>query len=406
MDLSGIVRNGSQVSVVGLVYTDPLGVCLRVRDRKEIQPAQSQNGNGGGHGGSGESHGHSGGSLSSPPPAPGGDPVITVAKDNGTTRQTIATRTSGAPSVAGGRADLTVKIPDSAASVASGATSQAPAKVEILLPVSDLLAQLGNPAVQVVGLKIQAPSAIVLNANVNAKVTVNLPAAVFTSLFETKKSISVSVADVQNGKVLYSWSFSGKSPGTAAIPAAGVDLALSVKPAGSAAVKGASLEFADNGLLPCAAGVRVYVGDQPGVKPNSILYLYRVNSTAGVLQKTKPGTCTVDADGYATFPVVHCSRYLLLPAPAPDVYPVSSDTTFPVKIGQGGSYTFGITVSGGGKPQFTVGNGKAFRLKTSGLNGRYQVTARAVGKTGLTTALYSTLPGKKPVLLCYLALAR
>lgn len=37
VDLSQVVKDGAAVSVVGLVYTDPEGVCLRVRDRNEIR---------------------------------------------------------------------------------------------------------------------------------------------------------------------------------------------------------------------------------------------------------------------------------------------------------------------------------------------------------------------------------
>ena len=60
-----------------------------------------------------------------------------------------------------------------------------------------------------------------------------------------------------------------------------------------------------------------------------------------------------------------------------------------------------MTVEDKEEPRFTVGN-NSFRITSVQKNGKYLVTVQAVGNQGKTTALYSTLPGKKPVVMCYL----
>ncbi|HEX3039724.1 MAG TPA: hypothetical protein VHP54_05475, partial [Caproiciproducens sp.] len=401
INLSGVVKEGASVSVIGLVYMDPDGVCLRVRDRKEIASAVNQ---------SEASHSKT---DSSPAKTAPGAATVTTGQENGRTVQTISTMPAGEPVILGNRSSVTVTVPDDAAATVMNATPQSPAEVRIAPPAGDLLAQLNNPAVQSVSLNIRMPAAVANNANSNATVVIQLPQEVLLTARNARKDIAFSVTDAQSGKELYTWSFSGAAASRSAVPVSAMNLAVSVQQARGnsvpAAVRNASgtgsgvvIGFANNGLLAAPARVRVYVGNQPGVKPNSNMYFYYCNPVSGMLENMQQGACVVDADGYATVTIAHCSDYVLLPEKAKNVYPVTSDTTFPIGVPVGKSYTFFMTSEDREEPKFTVGNSGAFRVAVVRKNRNYLVTVQAVGSAGKTTALYSTLPGHKPVVMCYI----
>ena len=409
VDLSNVVKDGASVSAVGLVYTDPDGVCLRVRDRNEITLTGSQSQDGGGHGGK---------SNDSPTPAKTeqGSATVTTGQENGKTIQTIETKPVGTPVITGGRSSVTVSVPAEAAAIVQNATPQAPAVVRITPPTADMLAQLGNPSVRAVDLTIQVPSLVANNTNPNASVQISLPAEVLSAAREDQKDVVLTVTDTQSGREVYSWSFSGIRSSQSVTPVTGVNLALTVAPvagntsaaaaaagrASHSANTGILIGFAHSGLLPVPANVRVYLGGQSGVRPGSRMYLYYINSNIDSLEQIGQSAYPVDSEGYVTLTVVHCSDYLLLPEKATDSYPVLSDTTFPLGLRLGKSYTFSMTADGKEEPNFTVGNGKAFRVATVRKSGKYLVTVQAIGETGKTTALYSALPGKKPTVMCYL----
>ena len=400
INLSGVVKEGATVSAIGLVYMDPDGVCLRVRDRNEITSAASRND---------DSHK----SDNTPAKTAPGAATVTTGQENGRTVQTISTRPAGEPVVLGNRSSVTVTVPDDAAAAVMNATPQSPAEVRVAPPAGDLLAQLNNPAVQSVSLNIQMPAAVANNTNSSATVVIQLPREVLLSARDARKDIAFSVTDAQSGKELYTWSFSGADVSRSAVPVSAINLVVSVQPARGnsvpAAVRNASgsgsgvvIGFANNGLLPAPARVRVYVGNQPGVRPNSNMYFYYCNPVSGLLESMQQNACIVDADGYATVTIPHCSDYVLLPEKAKNAYPVTSDTTFPFGVPVGKSYTFAMMSEDREEPKFTVGNSGAFRVAVVRKNGKYLVTVQAVGSAGKTTALYSTLPGHKPVVMCYI----
>ena len=113
---------------------------------------------------------------------------------------------------------------------------------------------------------------------------------------------------------------------------------------------------------------------------------------------------TVDANGYVTISISHCSDYVLLPTAATNPYPVKSDTPFSTGIKVGKTYTFGLTVSGKETPMIAVGSSKAFTSTVKHVGNKCYFTVKAVGATGAMTAVYSALPGQKPVVLCYIAI--
>ena len=80
-DITTFVEEGAEISAVGVIYTDPEGVCLRVRDLSEVTEEQAQQG--GGSSGSGSSSG--GGSSSNRPQVSAtGDGGSVTASNSGT----------------------------------------------------------------------------------------------------------------------------------------------------------------------------------------------------------------------------------------------------------------------------------------------------------------------------------
>jgi hypothetical protein len=81
---------------------------------------------------------------------------------------------------------------------------------------------------------------------------------------------------------------------------------------------GLVMSFAHDGVLPAQANVRVYVGNIDGITTGSKVYLYHYNHETGRLE-TLPYSSdyTVDADGYITVSILHCSDYVALTQEAP-----------------------------------------------------------------------------------------
>ncbi len=99
---------------------------------------------------------------------------------------------------------------------------------------------------------------------------------------------------------------------------------------------------------------------------------------------------------YATFPVLVSGTS------------VKSDTTLPFKVKAGGKYRFKITVNAAAKgtPRFTVGNGTLFTTRfVNHVGNDYYFEIQSTGVKGLSTGVYTTLPGQKPVLQCVVGAA-
>jgi hypothetical protein len=346
--------------------------------------------------------------------------VTTVSAPNGGTVSTVMARPDTPPVVAGDQSEINVTVPSSVTSLISSATAEKPAEITVSAPASAMIVQIGNSAVKTVALTMKVPAAVANNTNANANISICLDSSILQAAKNARKDLTVEVMDAATGKDAYSWTFTGSSLTDSAAGVTQVNLALSVKPAAddpaAAAVtadntagkkaSGTVLQFGDNGLLPAApASVRAYVGNQPGCAPSSKVYLYYLDGATKMLEQMPGSECAVDADGYVTVAISHCSEYVLLPQPATDPYPVKSDTTYALNVKSGESYTYAMTVSGKAAPVFSVGNDKAFATSVKRCGNKYYFTVRAVGKAGTMTAVYSTLPKQKPAVLCYLAVA-
>lgn len=346
--------------------------------------------------------------------------VTTISSPTGGTIATVTTQPDSTPVVTSNHAAVSVTVPADVTSIISAATAVNPAVVKITVPTASIVEQLQNNAVSTVDLTVQVPSTVANNTNANATVSINVEPSVLQAAKDAQKDVTLNVTDTQTGAVAYSWTFSGANLNKSTAPVTNVNLAISVQSVQSDAAASAAtannaadkkaagllLKFGSNGLLPAPATVRVCVGNQSGITPNSKIYLYYFNSTTNALEQLPQSEYTVDANGYVTVTISHCSDYVLLPKAATNPYPVKSDTTFATGVKNGKTYTFAMTVSGNALPSFAVGNGKAFTSMVKKVGNKYYFTVNAVGTVGTMTAVYSTLPGQKPVALCYISVVK
>jgi hypothetical protein len=346
--------------------------------------------------------------------------VTTTTTAGGGTSAEVTTKPDTAPAVSGNQSVVTVSIPTAVSSVISNATAQKPAKVTIALPTDTVLEQLRNNTVKTVNVSIQAPASVTDNTNANVNISITASQAALQAAKDAKKDITLTVTNSEMNKDAYSWTFSGASLSSSYAPVTSVNLALNVaavKSDSSAAEvvtkniankdpQGALIKLNNHGLLPGLAKVRVYVGNQQGCTPNSHVFLYYLNRTTKALEQLPKSEYIVDANGYVEINIIHCSDYVLLPKVAANPYPVKSDTTYPVGVKNSKTYTFMMTASGNSTPSFTVGNGKAFTTMVKRQGNKYYFNVKAVGPVGMMTAVYSNLPGQKPVVLCYITVAK
>ncbi|WP_312692620.1 Ig-like domain-containing protein [Caproiciproducens sp.] len=346
--------------------------------------------------------------------------ILETMNEKGGTDATVTTRPDTAPVVVGGRASVSVSVPEDVVSVVAFATAVKPVKVKITAPASDIVQQLNDRSVQAVDLNITVPGAVSNNTNPNAEISVSADPSVLQAAGNTQKDITLSVTNGDTGRKSYSWTFSGKGLNHPATSITGINLSINVSPvrndASASSVverntagkkpEGVVLRFGHSALLPDVAKVRVYVGDQEGCTANSKVFLYYLDHTINALEQLPQSEYTVDAEGYVTITIAHCSDYVLLPKAATNPYPVHSDTCFPVGIKSGKSYTFAMTVSGNAVPTFTIGNGKAFTTSVKRQGNKYYYTVKAIGAVDTMSAIYCALPKEKSIVICYVSVAK
>ncbi|WP_277668799.1 DUF4430 domain-containing protein [Caproiciproducens galactitolivorans] len=322
-----------------------------------------------------------------------------------------------APAIAGEKATITTTVQADIAAILASATAEKPEGIKIALPAASILEQLKNDGIKAAALTVLAPEAVANNTNPNAKLEITLSQAVLQAAKNGQKDLTVSVVNSETGREAYTWIFSGAGLKNSIAPVNDVNLSLHTVPAANdAAVRpiveantqdkkasGVLLKFSGSGLLPGTASVKVYVGDQEGCAANAKVFLYSLNPTEKSLEQMRKSEYSVDTFGYITFSTAQYSDYVLLPNAATNPYPVISDTVFPTGIQSGKTYTFGIIVTVGAAPAFTIGNANAFRSSVKRKGDKYYLSVTAIGAPGTMTAVYSTLPGQKPNRLCYIA---
>lgn len=319
--------------------------------------------------------------------------VTTTNTPAGGTVTTVATQADTTPTVQGDKAIVTATVPADVTSVITSATAEKPAEVQIAVPTASIIEQLQNSAVQTVGLTVTVPTTVANNTNANAKVIMNAEQSVLQAAKDAKKDVRISVVDSDTGKEAYSWTFKGADLASSTVAVKGVDLALSVKSttevsavnAATQGNKGLVLSFANNGVLPSAATVKIYAADK-GYKAGQILYLYYFNpATKQFEQVGDSAAYTVDANGFVSVIIPHCSDYVLLPKA---VRSITLDTTS-YTMAPKGRYQIGSKLMGAENTVlkvYSTNNGIATVTKLA--NANYQVTGKASGTVYIMYDVY------------------
>lgn len=204
----------------------------------------------------------------------------------------------------------------------------------IVIPVStqSLVDQVKKNEVSNVQINVNLQENMLGTENTNIK----LDTALLQAAVASETDISVSVKNT-SGKDLYTWSFSGKDLVNSQKDIADVNLSLAVekvaedselsKMLGSdkdAVDNGVIVKFQHEGELPAQASVRIYVGDLIDTKTTNKIYVYHYNTATGRLDSLPYSSqYTIDAEGYATISLLHCSDYVVLPS-EPDKRKVTS----------------------------------------------------------------------------------
>ncbi len=340
----------------------------------------------------GGSNNHSNGSDTSTSAIP--STISTTTNAAGGTVATVTTVSDSAPTISGNQAAISVTVPADVTSVITSATAEKPAQVQIAVPTASVVEQLQNSAVQTVDLTVTVPAAVANNTNANATVTINAAQEVLQAAKDAKKDVTVSVVNAATGNEAYSWTFKGSDLASSTAAVKSVDLALSVKTTAEVSAvnaatpnnKGLVLNFASsNGVLPSNATIKINVADK-GYKAGQTLYFYYYNPTTKQLEQVGDSAVyTVDADGYVSVTITHCSDYVLLPKA---VRSLALDTTS-YTIAPKGSYQIGSKLMGADGTTlkvYSTNSGIAAVVKLA--NGNYQVTGKGTGTAYIMYDVY------------------
>jgi hypothetical protein len=151
---------------------------------------------------------------------------------------------------------------------------------------------------------------------------IKIDKTVMNSSKKKSTDIKVAVKDAE-GKVLYSWIFTGKSlkssaakpadinAGLVMVPAKTEDNLKSIIIASEKVSDGIVLKFQQKGDLPANAEVKLYVGQSIG-KADGTVYLYSFNEKTKKLEELPVTKYTADKNGYITMNLVHGDSYVLL----------------------------------------------------------------------------------------------
>ena len=208
----------------------------------------------------------------------------TVSGDTTKTNTTVTADLTGVS--AANKLDLKIKVNDDIYFVI---TEAATSKVEIDIVVSN---------------------DILNNANVSTS-EISVPKYIFDTAKEENKTLEFAVTN-ESGKTLYSWIFdSGKINDNDNTADVNLSLGLSKNlPAAVLDNNALVITFNHDGTLPVSdAKVKIFVGDQ-GFISGDKLFFYYFNPSTNKYEFIED-ELVVDADGYVTVTITHCSDYIL-----------------------------------------------------------------------------------------------
>ncbi len=199
---------------------------------------------------------------------------------------------------------------------------------EILVPVitESILKKSIDKGINKVDMSVVL-SKDILNSDKLEQVNLNLSEELLKTVKENGIDVVIYVKD-ETGKEVYSWSFSSKALADSKHGVSDVNLTLTL---GSVeghndlkkllktteqGEKGVVVRYNHEGILPSQASVRLYVGNLNNVE-NGKVYIYHYNTTTNKLDSLPySSNYFVDADGYVSMDLLHCSEYVILTKPA------------------------------------------------------------------------------------------
>ena len=191
--------------------------------------------------------------------------------------------------------------------------------VEIPIVSDKLISEIQSKKISEVNISVNIPDSA-RTEELQAHTNLKLPQELLTVARENGTNINVSVKN-ETGRELYAWNLDPQNLMNSGRSLTDINLSLSVKKVEdqkelSQELTGVQnaliINFAHDGVLPSQASVRVYVGDLVDVR-DSIIYLYHYNPQSNRLE-TLPYSSGyhVDAEGYVTMELLHCSDYVIM----------------------------------------------------------------------------------------------
>ena len=234
-----------------------------------------------------------------------------------------------------GRLNITCDLTGDALLAKKGGNNSQDKPQDITIPINSeqLLEQIKNENIRDVNFTVTIPKKLQNREDIG-NINSVLGKELFSAAKEDNKNITVSISD-EDGKEQYAWTFTGNNLAESDQDLGDVNLSLSVETINNSKVKdllvnkdeagtkgieeskGLVINFSHHGDLPSQATVRIYVANQEGIKSGDKVELYYYNSETNKLESLPSSMYTVDADGYVTVQILHCSNYVLL-TDAPD----------------------------------------------------------------------------------------
>jgi polygalacturonase len=189
----------------------------------------------------------------------------------------------------------------------------------------ELMTQEKGTSVQV---EVVLPRSITENNKIKLS-NIQLDSAILDQARANGKDVTIAVID-ETGKQQFSWTFTGDNLISSDKDISEINLSLKVgklsdhdklnklvdmkDKATDIDGQGLYINFDHHGELPVQASVRIYVGDQKGIKSGDKIYLYYYNSISDKLE-TLPYSSgyRIDQEGYVTVDLLHFSDYVILP---------------------------------------------------------------------------------------------
>ncbi len=182
---------------------------------------------------------------------------------------------------------------------------------------------------------------------------------------ESDKSITISIKDEQ-GNESFSWTFDGNHIGEAVNDITDMNLALRVVDimdnkvtsellGKQDNVKGTVLNLEATGTLPSPASLKVFIGDQQGLKLGEKAYVYIADPVTGMLKSIVGGHgYRIDSEGYITLNLLENANYVILPEKA--------DSDIILSLRDQISVNENMTIKSGDKDNVTVSLPESLKL--------------------------------------------